>query len=584
MASSTSLPSHSPTPQASVPVDPPFWGLPAEPNLSAPAVTVEEPQSPTSPSSAPASSSISPAESNPVVVATPTVDATLAVARPRPSSSRPSSSDGPMSVALDGPNPSPHFVSLENIARLYIELKNDRDHLVHESSQIFQERLAVVRELRDLEAQLNELIQRKAHLEDSLDKLGVRDEENRTKMATVDGKVANISSESQRFEALVRELKGASMSPSTAMISTVANENGTAKLLDSQTRSKPYTAPAVTSVPPRAKASASCKRTMYGHTGNITALDLCTSTSVLISASSDRSLRTWDMSSGRRLDTLYGHEGWVHAVAFSSAGQRAVSGSGDKTVKVWDLGDARGRGSCRTTLAGHDAGVTCVQLDDENVLVSGSLDKTLRRYDLTESAAENCTVIKGTEQGVYCLQFVRHGLASGGGDSLIRMHDMRTGLCHRTLAGHTSGAVRALQFDDVQLVSGGADAMLRFWDLRTGGCTGFIETGARINAIHYDATRVVVACGDHAVKVYDCQSKELVEEHYGHLGPVLSLAGSDDIFFSGSTDQTLRSWTLPLHTSPSEGNMGEETFGSSSPPVVSSPPLPSSPRTLSGVT
>jgi hypothetical protein len=307
--------------------------------------------------------------------------------------------------------------------------------------------------------------------------------------------------------------------------------------------------------------SSACKRTLYGHTGNVLGLDVCRATSVLISASSDRSLRTWDTSTGRRLDTLYGHDGWVHAVAFSSAGQRAVSGSGDKTVKVWDLGDARGRGSCRATITGHEAGVTCVQLDDDDILVSGSLDKTLRRYDLSEGRApsvngvvgggsggngsSNGTVIQGHEQGVYCLQFVRHGLASGGGDSLIRMHDMRTGLCHRTLAGHSGGAVRALQFDDVQLVSGGADMMLRFWDLRTGGCTGAVEAGARINAIHVSGGRVTVACSDHTLKVYDADSKRLLAGHGGHLGPVLSLAGYDANFFTGSTDQTTKLWTLP---------------------------------------
>jgi WD40 repeat protein len=448
-----------------------------------------------------------------------------------------SSVNGPMSVALDGPNPSPHFVSLENIARLYIELKNDRDYLVQESARIFSERINVVHELREIEAQLNDLIQQKANLEDSLDKLGLRDEENRMQMAIIDDKVSNISCESQRFEATVRELKGQTgPGPSTSLSSSEAIRTASV----SQPRQV---------LGARPKPSAACKRSMYGHTGSVLGLDVCLAKNVLISGSSDRSLRTWDTTSGRRLDTLYGHEGWVHAVAFATSaglsGQRAVSGSGDKTVKVWDLADARGRGSCKTTIRGHEAGVTCVQLDDDNVLVSGSLDKTLRRYDLNDSGNGNCTVIHGHEQGVYCLQFVRHGLASGGGDSLIRMHDMRTGLCHRTLAGHMAGAVRALQFDEVQLVSGGADCMLRFWDLRTGGCTGVVETGARINAIHVDEKRVIVACGDHMLKVYDANSKDLIADHGGHLGPVLSLAGGAGKYYTGSTDQTAKLWALP---------------------------------------
>lgn len=274
----------------------------------------------------------------------------------------------------------------------------------------------------------------------------------------------------------------------------------------------------------------------------------------------------------------------MHAVAFSSAGQRAVSGSGDKTVKVWDLGDARGRGSCRTTITGHEAGVTCVQLDDDSVLVSGSLDKTLRRYDLSDNASGtgNCTVIQGHEQGVYCLQFVRHGLASGGGDSLIRMHDMRSGLCHRTLSGHTSGAVRALQFDDVQLVSGGADSMLRFWDLRTGEETGSVEAGGRINAIHVDAGRVLVACGSHTVKIYDSHTMALLEEHAGHLGPVLSLAGYDESYFTGSTDQTCKVWSLPtIASDPVAGAAAEKPLAARATSPPPSAPGPSDSTALS---
>ena len=36
--------------------------------------------------------------------------------------------------------------------------------------------------------------------------------------------------------------------------------------------------------------------------------------------------------------TLKGHTGWVNTVAVSPDGQRAVSASSDQTLKVWDLG------------------------------------------------------------------------------------------------------------------------------------------------------------------------------------------------------------------------------------------------------
>ena len=52
-----------------------------------------------------------------------------------------------------------------------------------------------------------------------------------------------------------------------------------------------------------------------------------------VSASSDKTLRVWDLETGRELLTLEGHSG----VSVSPDGRRAVSASDDKTLKVWDL-------------------------------------------------------------------------------------------------------------------------------------------------------------------------------------------------------------------------------------------------------
>ena len=68
-----------------------------------------------------------------------------------------------------------------------------------------------------------------------------------------------------------------------------------------------------------------------------------------VSASSDKTLKVWEVESGRELRTLEGHTDWVYGVALSGDGRRAVSASWDKTLKVWEVESGREL----RTLEGH---------------------------------------------------------------------------------------------------------------------------------------------------------------------------------------------------------------------------------------
>ena len=71
-----------------------------------------------------------------------------------------------------------------------------------------------------------------------------------------------------------------------------------------------------------------------------------------VSASDDKTLKVWDLETGRELRTLEGHSDGVTGVAVSPDGRRAVSASYDNTLKVWDLESGREL----RTLEGHSAG------------------------------------------------------------------------------------------------------------------------------------------------------------------------------------------------------------------------------------
>lgn len=57
----------------------------------------------------------------------------------------------------------------------------------------------------------------------------------------------------------------------------------------------------------------------------------------ITSGGMDRTVKIWDVASGREARTLEGHTDVVYSVAFSPNSRRIASGSNDKTVKIWKV-------------------------------------------------------------------------------------------------------------------------------------------------------------------------------------------------------------------------------------------------------
>src|SRR5262249_62382983 len=56
----------------------------------------------------------------------------------------------------------------------------------------------------------------------------------------------------------------------------------------------------------------------------------------LASGNWDRTIKVWDVASGRELRTLKGHADSLTSVAFSPDGWQLASGSWDGKIKIWD--------------------------------------------------------------------------------------------------------------------------------------------------------------------------------------------------------------------------------------------------------
>ena len=58
---------------------------------------------------------------------------------------------------------------------------------------------------------------------------------------------------------------------------------------------------------------------------------------LLASGSYDKTIKLWEVPSGKLIKTLEGHEADVKSVSFSPDGKLLASGSYDKTIKLWEV-------------------------------------------------------------------------------------------------------------------------------------------------------------------------------------------------------------------------------------------------------
>ncbi|KAI7291254.1 WD40 repeat-like protein [Hortaea werneckii] len=155
-------------------------------------------------------------------------------------------------------------------------------------------------------------------------------------------------------------------------------------------------------------------------------------------------------------------------------------------------------------------------------------------------------VFKGHSNGVMCVQFDENVLITGSYDSTVKVWDIHTGEALRTLTGHTSG-IRCLQFDDNKLMTGSLDSTLRLWNWRTGQCLRTFQAHSEgILTLHFNGPRFVATGSmDKTIRVWDSENKQtfLLRGHTDWVNCV-KVDEASRTLFSASDDLTVRLWDL----------------------------------------
>ena len=204
----------------------------------------------------------------------------------------------------------------------------------------------------------------------------------------------------------------------------------------------------------------------------------------LASASTEGTIKLWNVSTLESIATLEGHTGSVTSVAYSPDGSTLASGSWDNTVKLWDI-------ATRTeiaTLEGHTNQVLSIAFSpDGTTLASGSV-RGVRLWDV--AMRKEVALLRARHRNeAHSVAFSPDGtiLASGAWEK-VKLWDIATRAEIATLEGHTGGITSvAFSLDGTTLASGSFDRTILLWDMSPYVTPVVIIPDANLRAVIRDA-------------------------------------------------------------------------------------------------
>ena len=242
-------------------------------------------------------------------------------------------------------------------------------------------------------------------------------------------------------------------------------------------------------------ASGTERLPLIGHDDSVHACAVSSDSSLIISASNDKTGKIWEARGERERLTLSGHNEWVLGCAISPDGTLIATASWDKTLKVWDA--KTGREVC--TFTDHNEIVEdCAFSPDGSFLVSASRDKTLKVWNIRDWK-ERLT-LAGHKDNVNCCAVSSDSalIISGSDDRTAKIWDTKSGSELRSLTGHR-GSVKgcAISPDGSLIITAASDDTLKVWEVKTGKCLftfqveggmndcDFFGDGQRVAAVGY---------------------------------------------------------------------------------------------------
>nr|XP_014277406.2 NACHT domain- and WD repeat-containing protein 1 [Halyomorpha halys] len=350
--------------------------------------------------------------------------------------------------------------------------------------------------------------------------------------------------------------------------------------------------------------SNSLLHTFKGHSGKVLCLAVAKQSQYLLTGSEDTSIIMWDLKTYEIKLRIYEHIAPVLCVKPALNNTLLVSGGEDSRIIISSFTT----GEVVVKIDHHRGPVTAIQTTQEDILITGSSDKSVCLWELETYTLLNTINVKSpvsmisiTDDSVFLLvacednQLYLHTLATGteihtlrghkakvtsvtlagdnqravagGADGRVYVFDMHSGCLVRTMATSHNAEVTGVKVtnnDDFLITAGGN--RITFWSFRKEDGIGIDEsimpvTGKSQSQAQRPHTAPITCCDisrdgitavtgsmDNIVNVWQLNTHEIHSSMEGHIGTVTCVAISPNGIFaiSGSEDKTAKVWGLTL--------------------------------------
>lgn len=194
-------------------------------------------------------------------------------------------------------------------------------------------------------------------------------------------------------------------------------------------------------------------KSFIGHKGGVWTLEF--NDKYLVTGSTDKTARVWDIITGHTLVVLMGHKSTVRTLKIKD--NFIITGSRDSEIRIWNFD-----GTCLHILKGHYESVRCLDIDSK-YLVSGSYDGSVALWNYKKGIL--IRHLKKHDNRVYGVCISSRYIASTGLDSYVHVSDINgkhilSYKIHRSLVAWIK-FVKSNRY----ILTSGADCILCKWDV-----------------------------------------------------------------------------------------------------------------------